>query len=135
MSPFALVIVRRTWVFAFSLILLFVAAVNDDRSHALVAACTGEKRNRIKKRLALMVCMILAFAAQAVSQDVNISDYATCDGFTNDTTGIQTAFNLFTSGRSATGSGSIVFPTGLCSITAPIVYVGRQVLQSEYPVH
>jgi len=124
MSPFALVIVRRTWVFAFSLILLFVAAVNDDRSHALVAACTGEKRNRIKKRLALMVCMILAFAAQAVSQDVNISDYATCDGFTNDTTGIQTAFNLFTSGRSATGSGSIVFPTGLCSITAPIVYVG-----------
>jgi len=38
MSLFALAILRRAWVFAFSLILLFVAHVKDDPSGVLVAA-------------------------------------------------------------------------------------------------
>ena len=38
MSLFAPVILRRAWVFAFSLILLFVARIKDDPSRVLVAA-------------------------------------------------------------------------------------------------
>jgi hypothetical protein len=88
------------------------------------------------KKLAAAVSMILFFVAQEVpcsdacgqspplDQNVNISDYATCDGVTDDTAGIQSALNLFTSGRGAVGSGQIVFPIGKCLITSPITYVG-----------
>ena len=38
MSPSALVILRRAWVFSFSLILLFVPYAKDDSSRVLVAA-------------------------------------------------------------------------------------------------
>lgn len=49
---------------------------------------------------------------------------AKCDGSTDDTAAIQAALNQFTNGNAGTGSGTLLFPNTLCSITSGLYYGG-----------